>query len=128
MKCVGCPKCKGHLEQVIYRQIEIDRCRDCAGIWFDSLEAERLKQIEGSESVDVGRPKQCDRSPKTASCPRCRKQMLRMLDIDKHAIWYEKCSRCQGMWLDAGQFTRYKQNFSKKGVIDRAKQVIHRRG
>jgi Zn-finger nucleic acid-binding protein len=52
--------------------------------------------------------------------------MLKMLDLDKHAIWYEKCSRCQGMWLEAGQFSQYKQNFSKKGVINLAKQVLNR--
>ncbi len=126
MGCVGCPKCSGRLEKVSYRQIEVDRCRDCAGLWFNGLEAEQLKAIEGSESLDVGRPKECKRHPKTSCCPKCRKQMLRMLDIDKHAIWYEKCARCQGMWLEAGQFTRYKQNFQRAGMLDRAKQVLKR--
>jgi Zn-finger nucleic acid-binding protein len=124
MRCVGCPKCSGQLEKVIYGQVEIDRCQDCAGIWFDSLEAERLKQVEGSERLDVGKSRNCKRHPKASCCPKCRKQMLQMLDIDKHAVWYEKCTRCQGMWLEAGQFTRYKQNFQPKSVIDRAKQVL----
>lgn len=126
MGCVGCPKCRGQLEKIVYGQVEIDRCRDCAGIWFDSLEAEQLKAIEGSERVDAGRSRECERCPKTASCPKCRKQMMRMLDFDKHAVWYEKCARCQGMWLEAGQFTRFKQNFQRKGAIDRAKRVLKR--
>lgn len=79
MKCIGCPKCSGQLHQVIYRQIEVDRCDHCQGIWFDRLEAEKLKQIKGSESLDkCTKPRNKQRSPVSA-CPHCRQQMLRML-------------------------------------------------
>jgi Zn-finger nucleic acid-binding protein len=125
MGCVGCPQCSGQLELVIYQKIEVDRCQDCAGIWFDRLEAEQLKQIKGSERVDVGTSAESKRQPKTSSCPKCRQPMLRMLDIDKHAIWYEKCPRCQGIWLEAGQFTRYKQNFAPKGMMRRTKHALN---
>jgi uncharacterized protein len=125
MKCIGCPKCSGQLHQVIYQQIEVDRCDHCQGIWFDRLEAEQLKQIKGSESLDKCTKSRKKQRSQTSCCPRCRQQMLRMLDIDKHAIWYEKCARCQGMWLEAGQFSQYKQNFAPKGVMDLAKQVLH---
>jgi Zn-finger nucleic acid-binding protein len=41
-------------EEVAYRRIEIDRCTDCKGIWFDALEAEMLAAMAGSELIDVG--------------------------------------------------------------------------
>ncbi|NCR53499.1 MAG: hypothetical protein GPJ10_08740 [Microcystis aeruginosa L211-07] len=47
-----------------------------------------------------------------------------MLDIDKQPIWWENCDRCQGIRLEAGQFSQYKSNFARKGVIDLAKQVL----
>jgi Zn-finger nucleic acid-binding protein len=124
MKCIGCPKCIGQLQKVIYQKIEIDRCDHCAGIWFDRLEAEQLKQIKGSEYLDKCTIPRSNRRSHTSCCPKCQQQMLKMLDLDKHAIWYEKCSRCQGIWLEAGQFSQYKQNFSQKGVINLAKQVF----
>jgi hypothetical protein len=47
-----------------------------------------------------------------------------MLDIDKQAIWWEKCARYGLIWLEAGQFSQYKQNFATKGVMDLAKQDL----
>ena len=47
-----------------------------------------------------------------------------VLDIDKHAIWYAKCDRCGQIWLEAGQFSQYKQNFAPKGLVNLAKQVL----
>ncbi len=127
MGCVCCPKCKGLLEKVIYQNIEIDRCSVCAGIWFDRLEAEELRQLKGSESVDIGKPAPVENRPcKSVSCPRCGKGMLKMLDFGQQPLWYEKCSQCQGMWLDAGRFTVFKQNFHpvRNWATEKAKQVL----
>lgn len=33
-----CPKCSGAMEIVRYQDIEIDRCKNCKGIWFNMLE------------------------------------------------------------------------------------------
>lgn len=120
-----CPKCRGQLEQATYAEIEVDRCTKCAGIWFDSQEAEALKTIQGSESLDLGTANansQLDARDRDISCPRCRVAMMRMLDLDRHKIWYECCLKCQGMWLDAGEFKQFKENFrSKLGWRDRAR-------
>ncbi|WP_301951373.1 hypothetical protein [Microcystis aeruginosa] len=42
-----------------------------------------------------------------------------MLDIDKQAIWWENCDHYGLIWLEAGQFSQYKQNFANL-----AKQVL----
>ncbi|WP_013322577.1 zf-TFIIB domain-containing protein [Gloeothece verrucosa] len=122
MKATICPKCNSTLESLIFDNIEIDRCRQCAGLWFDSLEAEKLKAIQGSETLDLGDPavnSRFDRVLQEIKCPKCRGKMLRMLDIDLYTIWYEKCTKCHGVWLDAGEFKRYKQNFRPRGAINR---------
>ncbi|ACK71573.1 hypothetical protein PCC7424_3171 [Gloeothece citriformis PCC 7424] len=127
MKPTTCPKCGSKLETLQFDDIEIERCCQCAGLWFDSLEAEQLKSIQGSEILDLGNPEEnsrFDRLSKDIKCPRCRGKMLRMLDIDLYTIWYEKCTKCHGVWLDAGEFKRYKQNFQPKGVIKRAKEAL----
>ncbi len=37
-----CPKCGGDLKEEQYHRVQIDRCADCKGIWFDAGEAEGL--------------------------------------------------------------------------------------
>lgn len=122
-----CPKCKGRLEQVIWSGVEVDRCLGCKGIWFDSLEAEQLKAIKGSEGLDIGDQEignQLDQLTDDIRCPRCKVKMTRMVDIDLHCIWYEICPKCRGVWLDAGEFTKFKDNFKPKGVLERFRQVF----
>ncbi len=130
MNSITCPKCGGSLEQVIHKGIEVDRCLNCAGIWFDFLEAEQLKTIKGSESLDIGNPEigsQFDRIDGEIYCPRCSEKMTRMLDIDQHSIWYEKCPECQGVWFDAGEFKKFKQNFQPRGWLHRARQMFRQK-
>jgi Zn-finger nucleic acid-binding protein len=127
MKKLSCPKCGGELETITYEEIAIDRCCRCAGIWFDPLEVEKLKNIKGSESLDLGSPdleSHLDRVEKPIKCPRCQCKMTPMLDIDRHTIWYEKCPQCEGIWLDSGEFKRYKQNFPSGGVMNQVKQIF----
>ncbi|MCA1991041.1 MAG: zf-TFIIB domain-containing protein [Coleofasciculus sp. S288] len=130
MKLTICPKCGGRLEQVLCAGIEVDRCLYCKGMWFDSFEAETLKVVQGSESLDVGDPQTGDRLDKITGevdCPRCDRQMIRMVDIDQHCIWYEKCPNCNGVWLDAGEFKKFKDNFKGQGILGQIRHVFKRK-
>ena len=145
MNMATCPKCSAHLKPVLYQEVEIDRCLHCGGIWFDSLEAETLKQMKGSESLDSGsletsspfdevrgspvvaRRSLSDKVGREINCPRCYTAMMRMLDLDRYSIWYEKCSRCHGVWLDAGEFKKFKRNFTSKNLLHRAKDVFRKK-
>lgn len=116
MKVLSCPKCEGELQSVVYDDIEIDRCCQCSGIWFDSSEAEQLKQLKGSESIDVGQlnlENQKQSLEENVYCPRCQVPMIKILDFDKYPIWYETCPQCQGIWFDSGEFKKFKDNFSQ---------------
>lgn len=112
---INCPKCKHELKTIIYENIEVDRCQKCGGIWFDATEAEELKKIKGSEKLDIINPAisyQYNHMIKQINCPRCKAKMHKILDIDQYSIWYEQCTKCNGIWLDAGEFTKFKHNFS----------------
>lgn len=125
-----CPKCSGRLEQIVCAGIEVDRCLYCKGLWFDSLEAETLKTVHGSESLDIGNPQMgsnLDKISEDVDCPRCNHKMIRMVDIDLHCIWYEKCPGCYGVWLDAGEFKNFKNNFKGQGIVGQAKKVFKRK-
>ncbi len=107
---MNCPKCQSKMEKVTFADVEVDRCTQCKGIWFDMLEHETLKSVQGSEAIDVGDPEKgadydtIDR----IDCPVCRTRMIRMVDKDQPHIRYESCGVCHGVFFDAGEFRDYK--------------------
>ena len=99
------------MEKVVYADIEVDRCVNCKGIWFDALENEKLKELKGAEAIDSGDAevgKEYNKMGKI-NCPVCDTLMIRMVDKDQPHIWYEACANCYGVFFDAGEFTDYKQ-------------------
>ena len=113
MPSTHCPKCQGTLEKVVYANWEVQRCTDCYGIWFTDLEADRLKEIPGSETIDIGDPSIGDRfdQKRNINCPICETHLTPMVYLLSHShIFFEKCPDCHGLWFDAGEFTNYKQD------------------
>ena len=108
---MNCPKCSAAMEKVQYQSIEVDRCTDCRGIWFDMLEQEHLKALEGSEEIDIGDPKVGKESNivDQIDCPVCDARMIRMVDGRQPHLWFESCTVCYGVFFDAGEFRDYKQ-------------------
>ncbi len=127
---IKCPKCTNKLITINYQNIEIDRCSQCEGIWFDAMEAEQLKKVKGSEKIDSGNyiePEHFNHPQHQTKCPRCRGRMLQMLDIDQYSIWYKQCRRCRGIWLDAGEFRKFKQNFQAYNLTNLTKYIFRDR-
>jgi Zn-finger nucleic acid-binding protein len=122
MSQMNCPKCQGSLEAVVYSSVEVDRCTDCKGIWFDSMEAQTLKEIQGSESIDTGDPATGTKLDEIGdiNCPKCHTKMTKMVDLQQPHIRYEKCPVCYGVWFDAGEFKDYKE----EGIMDIFKGIF----
>jgi len=43
-----CPKCGMELIEIEYKGVKIDKCSDCAGVWLDCGEMERILDQEQS--------------------------------------------------------------------------------
>jgi len=112
------------MEKVTYEHIEVDRCTQCKGIWFDLMERELLAQLKGSESIDSGDPKAGKRLDDVdrISCPVCETQMIRMVDPVQPHVAFEACKVCNGVFLDAGEFTDLKEYT----ILDRVKSLFVR--
>lgn len=41
-----CPKCGMHLIEIDYKNIKIDKCSECEGIWLDAGELEAVAKME----------------------------------------------------------------------------------
>lgn len=43
-----CPKCGMQLTEIDYRNIKVDKCFSCEGIWLDAGELEQIASLEKS--------------------------------------------------------------------------------
>src|SRR5688500_16912293 len=113
---INCPRCSAAMGKITFGSVVVDRCTACKGLWFDAREHERLKDVEGAETIDTGgsastaasaAPKQ----PGDAkiNCPVCHTRMIRMVDHQQPHIHYESCTVCHGVFFDAGEFRDYKE-------------------
>jgi uncharacterized protein len=41
-----CPKCGEKLEEIVFQEIQVDRCLACHGVWLDSGELEQVTARE----------------------------------------------------------------------------------
>ena len=103
---MNCPKCQNSMETVDFEEVEVDRCTNCGGLWFDAMEQQELRSRKGAKKIDTGDKKVGAKRDKEGKieCPRCRARMIRMVDRQQAHIWFESCPVCYGTFLDAGEF------------------------
>jgi Zn-finger nucleic acid-binding protein len=92
--------------------IQVDQCGECGGIWCDKWElfpidpddTDRLDPLDENLLRDkVSLPQ------KTLYCPRCADTLELFADpILPQDIQLRRCRHCDGIWLNRGQFRRYK--------------------
>jgi Zn-finger nucleic acid-binding protein len=108
---IECPKCGQGMDEISYGgDVLIDRCTNCQGLWFDQGEADLLKGKWMGDALDTGRASEGKKWDvlEQVGCPRCGQHMEKAADPDQPHIWYEVC-KDHGMFMDAGEFTDYKQ-------------------
>ncbi len=117
-----CPKCFSDMEVVEFNGVEIDRCTNCYGLWFDHLEQEILKKLEGAESIDIGDEFVGARLNEILDvpCPVCNIRMEQVLHTDPFEIKFESCPECQGIWFDAGEF----RDYMEEEIYEQFKSVV----
>ncbi|HEV8693047.1 MAG TPA: zf-TFIIB domain-containing protein [Lysobacter sp.] len=106
-----CPKCDSAMERVDYQSSLVHRCTHCAGLWFEPVEHERLKDV--AEQIDTGDAAvgaQYNRVDRI-TCPKCTNwPLLRMVDPQQPHIWFESCKNCYGRFYDAGEFRDFAEH------------------
>jgi uncharacterized protein len=107
-----CPKCHAKLEAVKIASLTVERCTGCHGIWFDVLEWDDARKLEGAARIDngdssVGAAHDLDSGLR---CPKCLTTPLTRLAVAHHpGLHVDKCARCYSMFFDAGEFREFKE-------------------
>ncbi len=101
-----CPKCRGDMELLEVDGVQVDRCGNCAGLWFDGDELEQLRDKDIGAALDTGNARTGKKHNALHSypCPRCGGGMRCITDPQQTHIQYEQCGDCQGSYFDAGEF------------------------
>ena len=106
-----CPKCDSAMAPVAYESSTVHRCTHCAGLWFEPLDHELLK--DAAAEIDTGDAEvgagynRVDR----ITCPKCTNwPLIRMVDAQQPHIWFESCKNCYGRFYDAGEFRDFAEH------------------
>ncbi len=103
-----CPRCSGELRPIVFEEvgsINLDRCPECQGIWFDKGELDRVNDCVWTnvEEMTLGRARAADEKLR---CPRCQGILDALSPLDDQELVLDRCPSCLGFWLDKGELDR----------------------
>jgi len=105
---VNCPNDNEKLEKIIFHNVEVDYCPKCLGMWFDKEELGLAK--DGADEkinwldVDLWRDQGRFEVVRVSKyCPVCRVGLVEV-KYDKSKTKVDFCKKCEGVWLDRGEF------------------------
>ena len=103
-----CPVCKYAMIVVEYRNIELDYCTSCKGVWFDSGELELLLKSWGLEEPKaffdgILNSQEAASSEKKRNCPICGRKMKKTAIGGQPEILIDICRDKHGLWFDGGE-------------------------
>jgi Zn-finger nucleic acid-binding protein len=103
-----CPVCKRDMVVVEYRNIELDYCNNCKGVWFDSGELELLLKSQGLGEPNtffagILSPQEAAASEKKRKCPICGRNMNKTAIGGQPEILIDVCRDKHGLWFDGGE-------------------------
>ena len=103
-----CPVDKKDMFVIEYKQIELDYCHSCKGVWFDAGELELLLEAGGLKDAgltlgDVLLLPEAPTSEKKRRCPICAKKMKKVKIGSEARVMIDACIRHHGLWFDGGE-------------------------
>jgi Zn-finger nucleic acid-binding protein len=106
-----CPVCDYDMIVIEYRNIELDYCTNCKGVWFDSGELELLLESHGLEETKVFldsiiHSPEVTSSEKKRNCPICGRKMKKTALVRQPEIIIDICRDEHGLWFDGGEVTQ----------------------
>ena len=105
---MNCPRCSKPMHASRIGNVGIDECRTCRGVWFEQDELRRAKDQTDPDLnwMDFELWKHEDQFQITAKplqCPKCGVGMA-AVQYGETGIAIDYCSKCQGTWLEEGEF------------------------
>ena len=104
------------------KQIEIDYCTNCHGIWLDDGELELLLQNSEEKTKLLGTfVVDSKNKEKKIKCPICSKKMDKVLCGTENKVTLDKCKRHDGIWFNEGEL----ESVVEMGGLDKQDKIIN---
>jgi Zn-finger nucleic acid-binding protein len=97
-----CPRCEVvELDPYVHKEIEVDRCLNCKGIWLDHHELDELEDQVIKDGSSKGTLAYANRES-SLPCPKCH---INMTEFNYRAnnLAIDRCDNGHGFWLDNGE-------------------------
>ncbi|HWO40929.1 MAG TPA: zf-TFIIB domain-containing protein [Candidatus Eisenbacteria bacterium] len=119
---VSCPECGVAMKAVTVRAnpgslIELNQCANCGGIWCDKwelfpIQPDEAARLEPADATLLLKPSAPGK--KQLYCPRCTARLAVPRDpLFPAELQLRRCLKCDGIWLNRGQFTGFKRRQRK---------------
>ena len=121
-----CPRCNDELKASDlgeYGFVIIDVCPKCEGAWFDKGELDRLDDSIWTNGEEVNFNDVSD-SHKNLKCPKCQIEMNPQSPNDAKEVVIDRCSDCNGFWLDKGELDQMRDVAGYEDV-EKADKVVY---
>jgi Zn-finger nucleic acid-binding protein len=117
-----CPKCHVQLTLETYRNLELDACPSCLGLWLDYDEFDHLTTEKDVYADDTLSTQFFRKPPENAArlyeCVRCNNIMTRKNFRNISGILIDLCHE-HGVWLDKNELTEIRK-FIASGGLDKS--------
>ena len=105
-----CPLCKVEMSKKAIKNIEVDTCDKCKGMWFEKDELRKAKDSADKDInwMDFEIWKQEDKfkaDPRKLACSKCNLTLV-AINYGKTNVQIDYCPTCKGTWLDKGEFEK----------------------
>ena len=110
---LNCPRCNVALNEKKFKDIDVDHCPQCKGLWLEFHELDQLED-HSMDSDDTKGMLEYARRKSDISCPHCN-EVMETFNYRAHNLPIDHCTNEHGYWLDEGE---------EKKVLDIMKQRV----
>ena len=112
-----CPVDRSELLEQKLGAANIAICRDCGGLWL-SPKARMAPSVDPSSLPEVTQKASDASHPlrKYKMCPACG---ITLISEKIKGIEIDRCTKCDGVWLDAGEYAAVRSRIEIQGVAGR---------
>lgn len=102
---IRCPKCDEVMEVLSYKDLEVDQCPSCHGVWLDKGELDEVLRHKLASALDarVSAFEMDDKDELPARCRRCDEGMVAL--VGPGGVRFDFCLACEGLFFDHGELT-----------------------
>jgi|GEM_PF-2525711 len=126
-----CPDCKSSLAPKSFYGMTVDACPQCAGIFFDEGEINRVRAAGPqalSELEDMVQPTMAITSERATLrlCPCCDKGMDTYRYQYTSKVMLDSCSDCGGLWIQDGELAAIRQYLEQERTATAGRRPLTR--